>query len=194
MAKAKDRQPPYPVIMHGVSGHLSRREANWLFNTPERIGPGLYGELGTYKGRSAVCMAGGMKECNIDAHLISVDSFDNRNMTKGKRDDKQYSPTLWDCANKNITEKRVDSYITLIKSLTVPAAEQFRRQRFDFLFIDADHSYEGCKADFEAWKDLVVSGGEIAFHDAHMESVNRVVEESGWERYDVETISVITKP
>ena len=184
----------YPKIMHGVSGHLSRTEANWLFDAPKRIGDVLYGELGTYKGRSAVCLAGGMKEHNIKAHLVSVDSFDNRNMSKGRRDTRQYNPTLWDCATGNLLEKGVADYVTLVKSLTVPAAEGFRTERFDFLFIDADHSYEGCKADFEAWQDLVKSGCEIAFHDAHMESVNKVVEESGWVRYDIDTIAVITKP
>ena len=84
----------YPKIMHGVSGHLSRTEANWLYDTANRVGPGLYAELGTYKGRSAVCMTGGMKEHGIPSHLVSVDSFDNRNMSKGRRDTRQYNPTL----------------------------------------------------------------------------------------------------
>lgn len=35
----------------------------------------------------------------------------------------------------------------------------------DFLFIDADHSYEGVKMDFEMYSPLVRSGGIIAFHD-----------------------------
>jgi cephalosporin hydroxylase len=38
-------------------------------------------------------------------------------------------------------------------------------QRFDFLFIDGDHEYNGVKADFEGYFDLVRSGGLIAFHD-----------------------------
>lgn len=35
----------------------------------------------------------------------------------------------------------------------------------DVLFIDADHSYEGVKRDFELWKGLVRNGGVILFHD-----------------------------
>lgn len=35
----------------------------------------------------------------------------------------------------------------------------------DFLFIDGDHSYEGVKADFEAYAPLVRPGGLIALHD-----------------------------
>ena len=35
----------------------------------------------------------------------------------------------------------------------------------DLLFIDGDHTYEGVKADFDAYAPLVRPGGVIAFHD-----------------------------
>lgn len=35
----------------------------------------------------------------------------------------------------------------------------------DFLFIDADHTYEGVKRDFELYSPLVKAGGIIALHD-----------------------------
>lgn len=35
----------------------------------------------------------------------------------------------------------------------------------DWLFIDGDHSYEGCKSDFENYGPLVRPGGIIAIHD-----------------------------
>lgn len=35
----------------------------------------------------------------------------------------------------------------------------------DFLFIDADHSYNGVKKDYELYSQLVKQGGIIAFHD-----------------------------
>jgi predicted O-methyltransferase YrrM len=35
----------------------------------------------------------------------------------------------------------------------------------DFLFVDADHSYEGVKLDFQMYSSLVRKGGLIAFHD-----------------------------
>ena len=40
-----------------------------------------------------------------------------------------------------------------------------RGERLDFLFIDADHTYEGVSRDFEMYAPLVRSGGMIAFHD-----------------------------
>ena len=38
-------------------------------------------------------------------------------------------------------------------------------QKIDFLFIDADHTYNGVKKDFEMYSPLVKDGGLIAFHD-----------------------------
>lgn len=38
-------------------------------------------------------------------------------------------------------------------------------RKVDLLFIDADHSYEGVKRDFELYSPLVAPGGVIAFHD-----------------------------
>jgi predicted O-methyltransferase YrrM len=40
-----------------------------------------------------------------------------------------------------------------------------RGERLDFVFIDADHTYEGVSRDFEMYAPLVRSGGMIAFHD-----------------------------
>lgn len=37
--------------------------------------------------------------------------------------------------------------------------------KIDLLFIDADHSYAGCKADIETWMPHVHIGGRVAFHD-----------------------------
>jgi len=38
-------------------------------------------------------------------------------------------------------------------------------RKFDFLFIDGDHSYEGVKKDFEMYRPLLAKDGVIAFHD-----------------------------
>jgi len=38
-------------------------------------------------------------------------------------------------------------------------------RKVDFLFIDADHTYEGIKTDFHLYSELVADKGVIAFHD-----------------------------
>ncbi|MBF8278292.1 MAG: group 1 glycosyl transferase [Candidatus Brocadiaceae bacterium] len=49
--------------------------------------------------------------------------------------------------------------------------------QIDFLFIDGDHSFIGCKKDALAWEKNVVIGGIIAFHDTAFCEVDAVVNE-----------------
>jgi predicted O-methyltransferase YrrM len=183
--------PPYPKIMHGVKGHLSRREAVFLKNTPARLGPGLYGELGTWRGRSAVVTAAGMVDDNVDAHLITVDAWD---LPTPHHRGGTYRADEFDNVRQDMVDRGVGDHITMVKGLTVPTAELYKDKEFVFVFIDADHSYEGAKADFEAWSPLVKSGGEVAFHDSGLESVGQVLDEIPWETYTVDSITVKVKP
>lgn len=45
------------------------------------------------------------------------------------------------------------------------AAEMVSPGSLDLVFIDADHSYQGCKADIEAWRSTVRQGGWLGGHD-----------------------------
>jgi uncharacterized Rossmann fold enzyme len=48
---------------------------------------------------------------------------------------------------------------------SVDAARLLNGVKLDFAFIDADHSYEGCKADLEAWAPKITLGGWLCGHD-----------------------------
>ena len=52
---------------------------------------------------------------------------------------------------------------------------------FDFIFIDADHTYDGVKSDFEMYKALLSPRGIVAFHDIDPNHVARG--EAGGEVY-----------
>jgi len=43
--------------------------------------------------------------------------------------------------------------------------QQLAGELADVLFIDGDHTYEGCKADYLAYKRLVRPGGLVVLHD-----------------------------
>lgn len=40
--------------------------------------------------------------------------------------------------------------------------------KVDLLFIDGDHTYEGCKNDLENWYDNLVPGGHLVLHDCYL--------------------------
>jgi len=48
---------------------------------------------------------------------------------------------------------------------TLHKLDDILKGNVDFLFIDADHTYEGVKQDFEMYSQLVSDGGIVAFHD-----------------------------
>ena len=54
---------------------------------------------------------------------------------------------------------------TIIHADSVAAAAGVKRRSLDFVFIDADHTYEAVKADIKAWLPTVKPGGLIGGHD-----------------------------
>lgn len=65
----------------------------------------------------------------------------------------------------------------VIKDYTSEAAKQFERKSLDFVFIDADHGYEGCLRDIREWYPLIKKGGYIIGHDIHFPTVKQAVTE-----------------
>lgn len=45
------------------------------------------------------------------------------------------------------------------------AAALFPDRSLDFVYIDGDHSYEGCRRDIVAWAPKIRAGGVLAGHD-----------------------------
>jgi predicted O-methyltransferase YrrM len=59
----------------------------------------------------------------------------------------------------------------------------------EFLFIDGDHSYDGLKGDWEAWRGLIAPGGHVALHDSRS-TPTRHIDDAGSVVY---TRKVITR-
>lgn len=65
--------------------------------------------------------------------------------------------------------------VVRLPSLAAASAFPARARLFDFVYLDADHSYEAVAADIAAWLPLVRPGGIIAGHDYVPD---------GWHPYD----------
>lgn len=94
--------------------------------------------------------------------LYCIDSWD-RNETRVR---------AYDLAKETLSKYPGTS---LIKNTSVEASKEFEENTFDFVFIDADHSYEAVKQDLYAWFPKVRSGGIIAGHD-YFESPKKTVQ------------------
>ena len=58
--------------------------------------------------------------------------------------------------------------LTPIRAASVAAADSFADGSLDFVFVDADHSYEAAKADIAALRSKVKPGGIFCGHDCEL--------------------------
>ena len=57
--------------------------------------------------------------------------------------------------------------VTIHRADSVAAAKDIPDGSLDLVFIDGDHSYNGCKRDIAAWLPKVKRGGWLGGHDYH---------------------------
>lgn len=61
-----------------------------------------------------------------------------------------------------------------IRKPSLEAVLDYPDHYFDLVFVDGDHSFEGCLADIRAWIPKVAPGGWIGGHDYGLERVGKV--------------------
>lgn len=59
-------------------------------------------------------------------------------------------------------------FVRIVRKDSVMAASGFPDGYFDLVYIDGDHTYEGCKRDIEAWYPKVRPGGYVTGDDYWM--------------------------
>jgi predicted O-methyltransferase YrrM len=106
-------------------------------------------EIGCYEGRTTMDLAKAAR-----GHVYSVDPF--------------FGGRLGICYGELIAKtyrwKKGIKNVSFIKGLSHEIAPGFVHS-IDLLFVDANHSYESIKQDWQDWFPKVRSGGIIALHD-----------------------------
>jgi len=124
----------------------------------KELNPKYILEIGTANGGSLFCFC---KLARDDATIISID------LPKGPFGGgyPEWKIPIYQAfvkQNQKIDLLRKDSH----QQDTLEEVKKILNDnQLDFLFVDADHSYEGVKKDFEMYSPLVRKGGIIAFHD-----------------------------
>lgn len=77
----------------------------------------------------------------------------------------------------HVTQEKLDRFFSeaqermkpfnceFIRKFSLDAVNDFEDESLDWVYIDANHDYENCKADIEAWSKKVKKGGIVAGHD-----------------------------
>ena len=86
-------------------------------------------------------------------------------------------------ARRHLRRRRLLRYVDLVQGDSSTVIRSLPG-RFDVVFLDGDHSYEGVAADLDALAERVVRGGVVLFHDFYHDKnetgeygVRRAVEE-----------------
>ncbi len=119
-------------------------------------------EVGVSRGGSMRIWSAALQGGNI----IGIDNEDR--ITSSNQ------PIFWDFTD-NITYIVGDSHSP---EVIRQVADVLQDTKVDFLWVDGDHSYEGCKADFNNYQHFVRLGGLIGIHDySSIKEVKKFVDE-----------------
>jgi len=161
--------------MENVEGWLQEKEGEFLYRTAKNVsGEHAIVEIGSWKGKSTICLALGSKAGN-KAKVYAVDPH------TGSTELKEIYGEIWTLEDfkSNIRSAGCKDIVVPIVKTSEEAAEGWNKP-IEFLFIDGAHEYELVKLDFELWHPHLIKGGVIAFHDTtgdRLEGPKRVVEE-----------------
>ena len=125
----------------------------------EQHRPRVCVELGTWQGASAIPVARAIRRWG--GTLTCVDTWSGDVHPPASQPSAPWM--LVSCA-RNILEAGVGASVRLIPATTLEAAAAWT-EPIDWLYIDADHSYDGVRADLKAWERHVKPGGLILGDD-----------------------------
>lgn len=138
-------------------------------------------EIGVDAGR-LTCM---LLEANPSLHMVAVDhwppDYPDGPYEKGAGPARGVGKQQWKRDKFHRITHPFRTRITLIDKPSVEAAESVPNGVLDFVFLDADHSYDGVMGDIMAWTPKIRHGGYLLGHDYcenHFPGVVKAVNDS----------------
>lgn len=156
---------PPNQAMYGMFQMLEYLEQNIYFEGhTEMI------EIGSYMGESATMFA----SSNLFNTVTCIEPFE------GEEEFNDIYGYDWDLVKKEFkTNTRYFDNIVLHEEFSYDISHIFKNESQDFIYIDANHSYEDIKKDIELYLPKVKKGGYIGGHDyiPHFSGVIKAVNE-----------------
>jgi predicted O-methyltransferase YrrM len=163
------------TIARGIDSYVMiPEETDFLLNHAQRAKQGII-EIGSWLGRSTLYLASVAKDVGIP--MVCVDSWTDCDVPE--QGGKDFWPAFLNnmksagfpvCRLETVDQDLGQEW----QIVAIPKKSQdarpifkqiFKGIRFDLLFIDADHSYEAVKYDYNSWGSVLDRPGVIIFHD-----------------------------
>jgi predicted O-methyltransferase YrrM len=165
--------------MRPIMGWFSEAEAQLLLDTAEdalrQTGEDCaVVEIGSYYGRSTVLLASAVRDLRPAARLVAIDPHDGLISMSGRADER--GPSTYDAFCRCLRAAGVWDAVEVIRQRSAAVAWA---EPIGLLFVDGLHDYDSVRADFEHFREWIVPGGFVAFHDyaPGFPGVTRFVEE-----------------
>jgi predicted O-methyltransferase YrrM len=140
-------------LNHGIAS-LQFDEAGLLFRLARDLGPQPIVEIGRFKGGSTLLLASAM---HPEAELWS---YDLHVALRADLSGPQLDGELVVALERSGLRERVHLVVGDSRTVEPPPRPA------GLVFVDGDHTYEGARADYERWRELLAPGGHLLFHDA----------------------------
>ena len=160
--------------------------------TDKHMGDGmiLYSLMYFFKPKMSVCLGSG------NGFIPRIMSSVNQDLKEEgfKRDDTEV--VLVDAFNgvAGVPDWDMDSFfptafrVNVLKTTTEKAYYEYfikRDIKIDMLWIDADHTFEGVKKDFDLYSQIMSDNGIIIIHDTDKNYMDNFIESENHEPYDL---------
>jgi predicted O-methyltransferase YrrM len=149
LRRADSFQADVKPLIADIPGWLTDEEGEALYELARSCrGDGVIVEIGSWKGKSTVCLGLGSR-AGRSAPVYAVDPHADYRFGDFKT---------------NIERAGLTELVHPVASLSQAAADAFE-QPIELLFVDGSHEYDLVLEDFEKWVPKVVDGGWVVFHD-----------------------------
>jgi MMP 1-O-methyltransferase len=118
-------------------------------------------EIGSFKGKSTVLLATIAKKYGLGP-VVAIDPHQGLSYLGPAAP--QQSPTFDEFLG-NVRAAGLDANVEVQRAYSRDVAKTWSRP-IRLLWIDGDHSYKGCKEDFDLFSPFLAEGAVVAFHDA----------------------------
>lgn len=152
---------------HNIEGWFNFQDVYDLAVREARDGAAFV-EVGAWLGKSTAYMADTIRQSGKGIAFHTVDTWEgcpndptgNLAAAMAKEGRSLHSRFL-----RNIAECGLTKYVMPLRMASPEAAEHFDNHSLEFVYIDADHSFDAVWADIAAWLPKVKPGGILAGHD-----------------------------
>lgn len=155
-------------------------EAQYLELLNSILPNGIFVELGAWKGKSTSFIVTEIVNRKKNIKFYTVDTFKGETNGSDENENQAYKSIdlsrIYDTYCENT--KHLKEYYKTIVSNSSEAANNFKDNSIDVIFIDAGHSYEAVIGDIKAWFPKMKKNSIMAGHDyGSYLGVNKAVDE-----------------